>query len=149
MTDSDDPAAIVEIHERTEHLPDFERFAERIRLLFALPRTYLTSIDPLTEAQARSLAFATRPADIEYYCKELYSMIPDRAAQACQAAGETRPLGWLRLLGEIFVWGRVNCIDTTEWIDERHDRPRPIHFRLGNWVDHRLFDSADALGTIY
>jgi hypothetical protein len=136
MTDSPDPAAIVEIHERTDHLPDFERFAQRIRLLFALPRAYLKSVKPLTEAQARSFAFATCPPDIEHYFWELYWAIPERAARTCESANEIRPLKWLRMLSEIAIWARVDCNDTTEWIDPRHDPPPRLgRSRQRTWLE--------------
>ncbi len=130
-------ATIVDIHEQTAALPEFERFAERIRLLFALPRPYFTNVKSLTEVQARSLAFATLPPDLDIYWEVLWA-IPNRALQSCKAANEARPLGWLNMLCEIAVWARVDCIDTTEWIDERHDRP-PLWGRLGTWIDHSIF----------
>ncbi len=134
MTEQVDVAAVVEIHETTAHLPEFERFAERIRLLFALPRTYLKSVRPLTEAQARSYAFATRPPDLEYYCWELYWAIPNRAYLACKTANEARPLGWLDALCEIILFARTDCVDTTEWIDPRHDELPLICRRKASWA---------------
>lgn len=134
MTDAIDPAAIVEIHESTAHLPEFERFAGRIRLLYALPRSEFTNVKPLTEAQARSLAFATLPPGLDIYWEVLW-WIPERATRACRAANETRPLGWLQALCTIAIWARVDCVDTTEWIDERHDRPPRLgHVRYGTWA---------------
>lgn len=134
MTDTFDHADIVDIHEQTAHLPEFERFAARIRLLFALPRAYLKSIQPLTEAQARSFAFVTQPPDLEAYYWEFYWAIPNQAITACEAVNETRPLGWLRMLCEITLFARVDCVDTTEWIDERHDRPPLLCSRKATWV---------------
>lgn len=133
MTEPVDIAAIVEIHEKTAHLPEFERFAERIRLLFELPRPYFTNSKPLTAAQARSLAFVTLPPDLDIYWEILWA-IPERAARACDAAGEIQPTGWLRLLSEIATWARVDCVDTTEWIDPRHDPPPLLCRRKATWI---------------
>ncbi len=144
MTHHVDPTAVVDIHERTASLPEFERFAERIRLLYALPRPYFANAKPLTEAQARSLAFATLPPDLDIYWEVLWA-IPNRAFQACKAANEVQPLGWLHMLCDIADWARVDCIDTTEWIDERHDRPPLLCNRKGTWVDHPIFRKAAEL----